>query len=55
MLRKVGMPWEGHQVIHVIGLVELPDQEANEQSTVVVVILILDVEDLERALLLFSF
>jgi hypothetical protein len=49
------MPWEGQKVTHVISLVELPDQETNEQSTVVVVVLILDVEDLERALLLFSF
>jgi hypothetical protein len=55
VLRKVGMPWEGHKVIHIICLVELPDQEANEQSTVVVVVLIIDVEDLERALLFFSF
>ena len=55
MLRKVGMPWEAQKVTHVISLVELPDQETNEQSTVVVVVLILDVEDLERALLLFTF
>ena len=38
-----------------MSLVELPDQETNEQSAVVVVVLILDVEDLERALLLFTF
>jgi hypothetical protein len=38
-----------------MSLVELPDQEANDQSAVVVVVLILDVEDLERVLLLFTF
>ena len=38
-----------------MSLVELPDQETNEQSAVVVVVLILDVEDLERALLHFTF
>jgi hypothetical protein len=55
VLRKVGMPWKRHKVIHIICLVELPDQEANDQSTVVVVILIIDVENLERALLFFTF
>ena len=45
------LPGEPHQALNISGLEELPDEQAKQQATVVVVVLVLDVEYLEAALI----
>jgi hypothetical protein len=49
------LPGEPHQVLDLLGLEELPDQQAHQQATVEVVALVLDLEDLEAALIVCPF
>lgn len=48
------MPGELQQVIDVVCLVELPNQEAHQEATIVVVVLVLYVENVELVPLALS-